>query len=66
VQGNVQYESVRTLARRLSVHPETVRRWVRDDSIPFIRIGGVVRFDTAEVDQWAASHGNATGRGVAS
>lgn len=56
MSGTVQYESVRALAQRVGVHPETIRRWVRDGSIPHIRIGGVVRFDPFEVDVWAADH----------
>lgn len=47
------------LADRYQVKLPTVRAWVRLTGIPVIRIGRLVRFDVAQVDEWLRS-GRAT------
>lgn len=37
------------LARRLDLSIETVYRYVRDDRIPYYRVGPILRFDWSEV-----------------
>lgn len=39
------------LAERLSLHPETVRRLTREKKIAHLTVGGVYRYDWAEVRQ---------------
>ena len=45
--------SLRQVAVRLGVHIRTARRW-RDEQYlpPAIVLGGVVRFDAAEIEKW--------------
>ena len=44
--------TVKEAAARISVHPETVRRWIREGTIPHERIGphGMIRLRRADVD----------------
>lgn len=38
-------------AAKLSVHPETLRRWADEGKVPFVRTpGGERRFATADID----------------
>lgn len=48
--------SVAALAKRLHVADSTVRRWVKDGSIPYLTVGERIRFDPAEVAEWAKRH----------
>lgn len=49
---DVQYLTVRSLAERLEVGERTVRLWLAETDIPHRRVGGVIRFVLAEVDEW--------------
>jgi excisionase family DNA binding protein len=40
------------VAELLRCHPRTVYRLVESDSIPYLRIGGLVRFDSEAIEQW--------------
>ena len=35
------------------VSANTIDRWIREEGLPVIRLGGTVRFDLAEVRAWA-------------
>jgi len=37
--------TVRELADICRVHESTVRTWIRDGAVPYVRIGGSIRFD---------------------
>ncbi len=39
-------------AQLLGVAQTTLRRWVMERRIPFIKLGRSVRFNPAEIDQW--------------
>lgn len=44
--------TISDLALRFSVHPETVRQWVRQGKIPALRVGrGCIRFDLAVIEK---------------
>lgn len=45
--------SVEDVAEHFGVSTRTVRRWLRSTEIPHRRIGSVIRFNLAEVDEWA-------------
>lgn len=47
-----RYFNVDLLAEYLSVSPNTIRKWIRQDRIPFIRIHGSIRFDKQRIDVW--------------
>lgn len=46
--------TVRRTAHYLSVSETTVRGWQRAHLIPFLKIGGAIRFVPEEIYQWAA------------
>ena len=51
-----QLISTKVVAKRFGVKPSTVRGWVSQDVIPFIKLrpgnGGTVRFDPETLNQW--------------
>jgi PTS system nitrogen regulatory IIA component len=49
------YLGVRDAAGLLGVDDKTIYRWIREDSLPAVRVGGQYRFDRAELQEWAAS-----------
>ena len=44
--------TVEDVAALLKVEKQLVYKLKRDRKIPFIKIGGVIRFRRADVDQW--------------
>lgn len=42
------------VAGSLGVDPRTVRRWMRNEGLPFARIGGVVLIPEDELRRWLA------------
>ena len=44
--------TVEDVAALLTVEKQLVYKLKRDRKIPFIKIGGVIRFRRADVDQW--------------
>ncbi len=42
------------VAAHFGVTPRTVRRWIKATGMPHRRIGITLRFNIAEVDDWAA------------
>ncbi len=47
--------SARDVAERLNVSERTVLGWVREQGLPASRIGGMYRFNRAELLEWATS-----------
>ncbi len=48
--------SVFDLSKHLGVVPDTIERWVRQGKLPVFKKGINYRFDTKELDKWAAKH----------
>lgn len=50
-------------AKRLGLAPQTLRRWISDGNphaLPYFKLGGAVRFDPEQLDEWVRAHaGNA-------
>ena len=46
--------SVREVATKLGVHPETVRRLIHDGRLDAVRIGRVLRIHASELDGFLA------------
>jgi excisionase family DNA binding protein len=44
------YLTTRDVARRLGVHPQTVRRWIASGRLPATRIGKDYRISRADLD----------------
>lgn len=47
-----KYIGVTGLAAYLAVSANTVRSWVWQRQIPYVKVGRLVRFDIAEVEDW--------------
>lgn len=45
--------NVNEVASRLNVSPNTVRKWVLQRRIPFVKVGSLVRFNESEIEQIA-------------
>lgn len=46
------YLTVAELAEKVGVSMRTVQRWIAETDIPHRRVGGIIRFKLAEVDEW--------------
>ena len=44
---------VEEVAKILNVGIGTIRHWVWEGSIPFIKIGGSIRFRSSQIESWA-------------
>lgn len=51
------------VARMLDVSPVTVYRYKAEKGLPFIKIGGIVRFDNEDVWEWINKHKNNNHKG---
>ena len=47
--------SVDEIAEHLGVSKDTVRKWIKKESIPFHKIGKLYKFKISEVDEWVDS-----------
>lgn len=43
---------VSTLAKYLSVNPQTIYNWVCQNKIPYVKIGDLLRFKKSDIDKW--------------
>lgn len=44
------------VAKHLSVSKDTVRAWIRNNTIPYSRAGKQYKFKLSEVDQWVRNN----------
>ena len=48
--------NIRDLSELLNVSEKTIRRWIKQGSIPAYRINGQYRFNRTEILEWSTSH----------
>lgn len=48
--------NVKQVSELLEVHVSTVYDWVNRGSIPYVKLGRLVRFKKAEIFRWIDSH----------
>ena len=48
------------IARHLGVSKETIRSWIRKETIPYHKVGRQYKFKASEVDKWVESGESAT------
>lgn len=64
LSGNVPepspYLNVRQVATLLGMHPESVRKMVREGRLPAFKAGRSWRFDRAEIETWLRARGGPT------
>lgn len=51
--------TVDDIAAHFGISTKTVRRWIKHTDIPHRRVGGMIRFDVEEVDDWARARAGA-------
>lgn len=54
---NEPWVSTKEIAEHLGVTMETVRKWIKAESIPRSRVGKLWKFKKSEVDAWVKSGG---------
>lgn len=47
--------SVDEIAEHLGVSKDTIRKWIRKESIPYHKVGKLYKFKISEVDEWVDS-----------
>lgn len=47
--------SVEEIARHLGVSKDTIRAWIKKNSIPYHKVGRLYKFRVSEVDDWVES-----------
>jgi excisionase family DNA binding protein len=47
-----QLLTIKDLARQFQITEGTIRKWVMNNKIPFIKLGKAVRFDQNKIDTW--------------
>jgi excisionase family DNA binding protein len=51
-----EYISVDDAAKQLSLHPDSVRRWIRDKELPAYRFRGVYRIKKSDFEKFIKEH----------
>lgn len=54
---NEPWVSTKEIAEHLGVTIETVRKWIKAETIPCSRVGKLWKFKKSEVDAWVKSGG---------
>ena len=47
-----KWVNLEDIATHLSMSADTVRNWVRENKLPYCRVGKRYKFKISEVDQW--------------
>jgi excisionase family DNA binding protein len=47
-----KWVNLEDIARHLSVSTDTIRAWIRKETIPYYRAGKQYKFKISEVDEW--------------
>lgn len=54
--NKLRYMNIEEVARYLGFSKHTIYGWTSQRVIPFIRVGGRLRFDMAQLDDWMREH----------
>ncbi len=52
---NERWYSLEEIATHLGVHKDTIRGWIKKETIPFYKVGRQYKFNLSEVDEWVKS-----------
>ena len=47
--------SVEEIANHIGVSKDTIRAWVKKETIPYYKVGRHYKFKLSEIDEWVAS-----------
>jgi excisionase family DNA binding protein len=53
--STAEWESPEALARRVGIKADTLRLWARTGKLPARRVGSLVLFRRAEIDEWLSN-----------
>lgn len=64
ISGNGAYSlwTVEDVAQYLRVAVQSVYRWVSQEKIPHLKVGGSLRFDPKEIQEWLSKKPKRRGR----
>ena len=51
-----QYLDITTLAERLQIKRSTLYAWAEQGTLPYLRLGRLLRFDPDEIEAWLQDH----------
>jgi excisionase family DNA binding protein len=51
--------NVQEISDLLGVKPSTIRKWVHHGFIPYVKLGGAVRFDLKAIEDWISEKSRA-------
>ena len=51
-----QYLDIAELAERLRIKPSTLYAWAAQGTIPYLKLGRLLRFDPDEIEAWLRDH----------
>ena len=44
--------NIHQLSEMLNVKPKTIYHWTHIGKIPYVKLGGLLRFDQADIERW--------------
>lgn len=50
-----RWMNIEEIAEHLGLSKDTIRRWIKKESIPYHKIGKLYKFKISEVDEWVDS-----------
>jgi len=56
VPADLRMVGVKVLRATFGVDEKTIQKWIQSEGLPVIRIGGIVRFRVADVEDFIARH----------
>ena len=57
LKGDSMLLTVKDLAQQLQIKPATLYAWAAQDKIPYIKIHGVIRFESESIKDWLNAFG---------
>lgn len=50
-----RWYSLEEISNHLGVSKDTIRAWIKKDTIPYYKVGRLYKFKVSEVDKWIES-----------
>ena len=50
-----RWYSLEEISNHLGVSKDTIRSWIKKETIPFYKVGRLYKFKVSEVDEWISS-----------
>ena len=56
MQDDTHLLTVEDVSKRLQIKPDTIRRWIRSGKLPAIELGGRLRIDPNDLQEFLKKH----------